>query len=190
MIPIVYEDIVVATYQLITNYDKNNFFGYKFIQMCGNMLDNSNNILILININNLHWTCAFYNNNSEKIFDNFVIPGYTLYNNIFKLKDKLEKDDTNINFISDIKYQDEFEEFNNKLNNLLNKSLKEVSNFYSSNEDIIDYIDYGTIYYYNKTKDINKGKFGIYPDNFNQITKNKGNRQDKKILNKYVKNMV
>ena len=131
MISIVYEDLVVATYELITNSENNNILGYRFIQIYGNITDNSNSILILISINNLHWTCAFYNTNSQKVVSNFIIPEYILYKNKNKLIDKIEKNNLDINFNTEIKYKDEFDKFNNTFNNLKNKSLNEVSQFYS-----------------------------------------------------------
>ena len=65
-----------------------------------------------------------------------------------------------------------YNEFTKSLKNLKNKSIEEVTNFYSSGKDIIDF---GTIYYYLKTNS-NRGFAGKYPKKFSKITKNGGNR--------------
>jgi hypothetical protein len=63
MIPLVYNDITVATYQIIIDNENNNILGIRFIQIYGDSTDTNKSILILINLNNYHWTCALDNNN-------------------------------------------------------------------------------------------------------------------------------
>ena len=79
---------------------------------------------------------------------------------------------------------DKYNEFLNEINNLNNKTIDEVCKFYNNEQNKIDF---STIYYYIKTKDINNGLFGSYPKNFHLITKNKGSREEKKLFKKNVK---
>ena len=59
MIPLIYDDIRVATYKLILNLTNNIIMDYQFINSYGNMNDINTSILILVNINNNLWTKAF-----------------------------------------------------------------------------------------------------------------------------------
>ena len=62
-----------------------------------------------------------------------------------------------------------------------------MSKFYNNEQNKIDF---SSIYYYIKNKDINNGLFGIYSKNFHLITKNKGSREDKKLFKKKCKSFA
>ena len=142
-------------------------------------------ILILVNINNNHWTTAFYNDKNGLPIDNYIINPISLINNKNELEKKISK--VNNNYSKDtnlIKIKKEYNDFLNEINNLNNKTIDEVCQFYKSEQNKIDF---SSIYYYIKNKDINNGLFGSYPKNFHLITKNKGNREDKKLFKKKCK---
>ncbi len=179
MIPLVYDDIRVACYELIKNNCNTSIIGYRFIQTYGNFKDLNTSILILVNINNMHWVCGFYNNENGAPILNYIIPNYSINDNKTKIKNKI-KNNKGKNLYNNITSNKEYELFKEILNNLQNKSLEEVTKFYSSGEEKIDF---GSIYFYLKHKDLNKGVAGKYPENFSKITKNKGNRLAKNILN-------
>ena len=185
MIPLIYDDIRVATYKLILNLTNNNIMGYQFINCYGNMNDINTSILILVNINNNHWTTAFFNDNNGQLTNNYIINPISITNN----KNELEKNkikDIN-NYLEDtnvIKIKKEYNNFLNEINNLNNKIIDEVCKFYNNEQNKIDF---SSIYYYIKNKDINNGLFGSYPKNFHLITKNKVSREDKKLFKKNVK---
>ena len=129
MIPLVYQDIFVATYELIRDDNSNLILGYKYVQIYCHINFVNKSILILNNIKNIYWIWELYNENSSKLIIDYIIPSYSLNNNKLYIKNK----------------------------------------------------------YLYKKKDINKGEYGDYTKNFSKITKNKGNRADKKIFLKFVK---
>ena len=83
-----------------------------------------------------------------------------------------------------IKIKKEYKDFLNIINNLYSKTIDGVSKFYNNEQNKIDF---SSIYYYIKNKDINNGLFGSYPKNFHLIKKNKVSREDKKLFKKNVK---
>ena len=185
MIPLIYHDIRVATYKLIVNLANNSIIGYQFINCYGNMNDIKTSILILVNINNNHWTTAYFNDKNGQPINNYIINPISLINNkkeLIKKNNKINNiylDDDNL-----IKIKAKYNEFLKELNNLNNKTINEVYNFYNSEQNKIDF---SSIYYYIKNKDINNGLFGSYTKNFHLITKHKGSREDKKLFKKNVK---
>jgi hypothetical protein len=70
---LLYINIVIATWKIILDIENNNILDYRFIQIYVNITDIKNSILILININNNHWTWAFNQNNADSIISNYII---------------------------------------------------------------------------------------------------------------------
>ena len=65
------------------------------------------------------------------------------------------------NYLEDInviKIKKEYKDFLNIINNLYSKTIDGVSKFYNNEQNKIDF---SSIYYYIKYKDINNGLFGI-----------------------------
>ena len=58
MIHLIYNDFRVETYKLILNLTNNIIMRYQFINSYRNMNDINTSILILVNINNNHWTTS------------------------------------------------------------------------------------------------------------------------------------
>ena len=73
MIPLIYDDIRVATYKLILNLTNKIIMGYQYINYYGIMKDINTSILILVNINNNHWTTAFLNEKNGQPINNYII---------------------------------------------------------------------------------------------------------------------
>ena len=67
MIPLIYDDIRVATYKLILKLTNNIIMGYQFINSYGYMNDINKSILILVNINNNHWTTGYFNDKKANL---------------------------------------------------------------------------------------------------------------------------
>ena len=86
MIPLIYHDIRVAAYKLIVNLANNSIIGYQFINCYGNMNDIKTSILILVNINNNHWTTAYFNDKNGQPINNYIINPISLINNKKELK--------------------------------------------------------------------------------------------------------
>ena len=105
----------------------------------------------------------------------YIIPSYSLNNNKLYIKNK-----SNLinNYLSkdEIIYKNKYEDLITKLN-----ALQRIYEYYNLDKARLDY---GSNYYYLKAKDKNKGEFGEYNKNVNKITKNKGNRTDKKNFKK------
>lgn len=74
MIPLAFQDIIVATNELIKDNNNNSILGYKYVQTYGDINDVNKSIIILININNMHWICSFYNENASEIIIDYIIP--------------------------------------------------------------------------------------------------------------------
>jgi len=91
MIPLIYHDIRVEAYKLIVNLANNSIIGYQFINCYGNMNDIKTSILILININNNHWTTAYFNDKNGQPINNYIINPISLINNKKELKKKSVK---------------------------------------------------------------------------------------------------
>ena len=117
MIPLIYQDIVVATYQLINDDNSDSILGFKYVHIYGDINDVNKSILILINIKNMHWTCGFYNQNSSQLIIDYIIPSYSLNNNKLYIKNK-----SNLvtNYLSrdELFYKNKFDDLLSKLNNL------------------------------------------------------------------------
>jgi len=132
MIPLIYDDIRVATFKLILNLTNNNIMGYQFINCYGIMKDINTSILILVNINNNHWTTAFFNDKNRQPINNYIIQPISITNN----KNELEKNIKEINnYLEDsnvIKIKKEYNEFLNEINNLNNKTIEEECKFYNN----------------------------------------------------------
>ena len=72
-IPLIYDDIRVATYKLIINLTNIIIMGYQFINSYGNKNDINKSILILLNKNKNHWTTAFLNDKNGQPNNNYTI---------------------------------------------------------------------------------------------------------------------
>ena len=107
--------------------------GYQFINSYGNMNDIYTSILILVNINNNHWTGAFFDDKNGQPINNYAINPISITNN----KNELEKmkikeinnyfEDTNV-----MKIKKEYNGFLNLINNLNSKTIDEVYKFYTN----------------------------------------------------------
>ena len=67
MIPLVYDNIRVAWYQMVQSFDNNEILGFRFINNYGNFNDDNISILLLINISNNHYLYDYYNSEKGKI---------------------------------------------------------------------------------------------------------------------------
>ena len=106
-----------------------------------------------------------------------------MYINKSNLENKIESklDEENI-YIKDI--LNKYNTFKDLLNNLQDKDIEKVYEFYNSGKNIIDF---STIYYYLKHEDLNNELYGAYPKNFKEISNHKGSREDKKTFKKKCK---
>jgi len=86
MIPLVYQDIFVATYELIRDDNSNLILGYKYVQIYCHINFVNKSILILNNIKNIYWIWELYNENSSKLIIDYIIPSYSLNNNKLYIK--------------------------------------------------------------------------------------------------------
>ena len=59
MIPLVYDKIGVACYQMVKSIDNDEIIGFRFINNYGNFNDDNISILFLINISNRHYICGY-----------------------------------------------------------------------------------------------------------------------------------
>ena len=91
MIPLIYDDIRVATYKLILNLTNSIIMGYQYINCYGIMKDINTNILILVNINNNHWTTAFFNEKNRQPINNYIIQPISITNKKNELEKKIKK---------------------------------------------------------------------------------------------------
>ena len=74
MIPLVYDNILIACYQMVKWLDNKEIIGFRFINNYGNFNDNNITILTLINISNRHYICGYYNSEKGNNNNNFTIP--------------------------------------------------------------------------------------------------------------------
>ena len=183
MIPLVYDNIRVACYQMVKSSDNNENLGYRFINNYGNFNDDNISILLLIHINNNHYLCGYYNAAKGIINDNFTIPNQII---LEKKNNLISKSNQNVDIkIINNNIKEKYNNFLLLLNDLKNFSFEDTVKFYSSEKDVFDF---SSIYYYLKTKQNNNNEFGEYPPNLKLITKNKGNRTDKKNFKLKCKN--
>ena len=91
MIPLIYDDIRVVTYKLILNLTYSIIMGYQYINCYGIMKDINTSILILVNINNNHWTTAFFNDKNGQLINNYIIQPISITNNKNELEKNIKK---------------------------------------------------------------------------------------------------
>ena len=102
MVPLIYNDIRVATYSLISNTQSNEILGYEYINTYGDINDNNTSILILININNNIWVLGYYNRDNVAQINNFIIPTISLNNGLSNLKNNKNKKAINYKLDSEL----------------------------------------------------------------------------------------
>ena len=96
----------------------------------------------------------------------------------YKIKDLLSKNNKNsdINNLNNT-IKEQYNNFLILLKEIKNYSFEDSVKFYSSDKEVFDF---SSIYYYLKTKENNNDEFEEYLLILNAITKNNGNRNDKK----------
>ena len=67
------------------------FLCYQYINCYGIMKDINTNILILVNINNNHWTTAFFNEKNRQPINNYIIQPISITNKKNELEKKIKK---------------------------------------------------------------------------------------------------
>ena len=138
MLPLIYNTIRVATYRMILDKGNNAILGYEYINSYGDLNDPNTSILILININNNHWVTGYFNPENGAPINEFNIPTISMYNNKSNLENKIESklDKENI-YIKDI--LNKYNTFKDLLNNMQNKDIEKIYEFYNSGKNIIDF---------------------------------------------------
>ena len=103
-VPLIFDDIRVSTYKLIQNNIINGINGilrFQYINTYGNFKDNNTSILVLININGIHWVTVYYN--SENV--NPIINYNNLTNSLNIGKNILNKKFKEIYNINEFDYE-------------------------------------------------------------------------------------
>ena len=174
-------NINIATYNEILN-NNNEIIGLTPIRYYNHNDNNINrHLMILSNINNIHFRIWYYNNNNLEIDNNFKINP----NEICPIN-KENNENNNANSNQDTKENNsildnhEFNKLINELNTFNKKNFKEILEFYKNNEkdDIIGLYD---IYLYIKTFNENNNEKGEYSNKFINKYKN-DNLKSKKLL--------
>ena len=163
----------------IATYNENDNNGFNIIRYYNN-IDENRHLLILSNINNLHFRLLYYNPN-ENLDLNFIIPTQTTENNNILDEEikkenniKIENCNKNISNLEIIKI----------LNGLKNLDLENIIAIYSDDNNKLDYSDI-YIYKYYKQKSING--YGKYSDKFKRLYKGENYKSKKLLLRKKCK---
>ena len=163
----------------IATYNENDNNGFNIIRYYNN-IDENRHLLILSNINNLHFRLLYYNPN-ENLDLNFIIPTQTTENNNIldeeikkENNNKIENCNKNISNLEIIKI----------LNGLNNLDLENIIAIYSDDNNKLDYSDI-YIYKYYQQKSING--YGKYSDKFKRLYKGENYKSKKLLLRKKCK---